>query len=333
MEQFRNKSKEKDLVPRSSEKAGFPVVAIGASAGGLEAISELLKHLAPNTGMAFIYVQHLKPDHKSMLTPLLAKITSMYVKEVEDKMLIQPDCLYIIPPDKEIFAENGHIIVRPRPDIPKFNLPIDILFSSLSKTHRENVIGVILSGSATDGTIGLKSIKQHGGLTFAQDGSAKFDSMPKSAISAGIVDFILSPKEIALEINKLSKHPLVRNKDRKSREGDLIADDNSDLKGILSLLFQFTGVDFTVYKMRTIKRRILRRMMLNKVKELKAYLNLIEGKKEELDILYQDLLINVTSFFRDSDTYKYLKEYLIPKLLKQKRGRVFAYLGTGLFFR
>ncbi|WP_194973904.1 chemotaxis protein CheB [Aquiflexum lacus] len=314
MEKSGNKIKVKD----SSSVIGFPIVAIGASAGGLEAITELLKHLSPKTGMAFIYVQHLKPDHKSMLTPLLAKTTSMVVKEVEDKMLIKPDCVYIIPPDKEISAENGHIIVRPRPDVPKFNLPIDILFSSLAKIHTENVIGIILSGSATDGTKGLKEIKQNGGLTFAQDGSAKFDSMPKSAISAGIVDFILPPKEIALELNKLSKHPMIINSDRKNREEDLIDDDNDDLRAILTSLLQLTGVDFTVYKMRTIKRRILRRMLLNKVKDLKVYLNLVEEKKEELDILYQDLLINVTSFFRDSDTYKYLKENLIPKLLKAK---------------
>jgi two-component system, chemotaxis family, CheB/CheR fusion protein len=319
MEQSRIKSKAKNSISSLPVKDVFPVVAIGASAGGLEAVSELLKYLAPNTGMAFIYVQHLKPDHKSMLIPLLAKITSMNVKEVEDKILIEPNCFYIIPPDKEISAENGHILVRQRPEVPKFNLPIDILFSSLSITHHENVIGVILSGSATDGTIGLKSIKQQGGLTFAQDDSAKFDSMPKSAISAGIVDYILSPKEIAFELNRLSKHPLVRNSDRKTREEDQIDDDSPDLRAILTCLFQSTGVDFTVYKMRTIKRRILRRMMLNKVKELKAYLNLIEGKKEELDILYQDLLINVTSFFRDSETYKYLKEYLLPKLLKDKR--------------
>lgn len=313
-----NKIKVKDTVSSTVKVDAFPIVAIGASAGGLEAVSELLKHLSPKTGMAFIYVQHLKPDHKSMLTPLLAKITSMVVREVEDKMMIKPDCVYIIPPDKEISAENGHIIVRPRPDVPKFNLPIDILFSSLSRTHHENVIGVILSGSATDGTKGLKEIKQNGGLTFAQDGSAKFDSMPKSAISAGIVDFILSPKEIAAELNKLSKHPMVINSEHKNREEDLIDDGNANLRAILYSLHQFTGVDFTVYKMRTIKRRILRRMLLNKVKNLKSYLNLIDDNKEELDILYQDLLINVTSFFRDSDTYKYLKEYLIPKLLKTK---------------
>ncbi|WP_373495123.1 CheR family methyltransferase [Aquiflexum sp.] len=319
MEQSGNKIKVRDSVSNTAGKAAFPIVAIGASAGGLEAVSELLRNLSPNTGMAFIYVQHLKPDHKSMLAPLLSKITSMVVKEVEDKVLISPDCFYIIPPDKEISAQNGHIILKPRPESPKFNLPIDILFTSLSKTHDENVIGIVLSGSATDGTIGLKSIKENGGLTFAQDSSAKFDSMPKSAISAGIVDFILSPKEIAQELNRLSKHPLVINTEQRGREEDQIADSNPDLRAILFSLLKFTGVDFTVYKMRTIKRRILRRMLLNRIDDLKTYLNLVDDQKEELDILYQDLLINVTSFFRDSDTYKYLKGYLIPKLLKSKK--------------
>ncbi|MCH6200726.1 ATP-binding protein [Aquiflexum sp. LQ15W] len=310
---------EKDSLPEPKQRVDFPIVAIGASAGGLEAVSELLKYLAPDTGMAFIFVQHLSPDHKSMLTPLLAKITSMEVGEVENKVLIKPDTFYIIPPDKEISVENDQIILSPRPETPKFNFPIDILFTSLSKTHRENVIGIILSGSATDGTIGMRSIKQEGGLTFAQDSSAKFDSMPKSAITAGLVDFILSPKDIALELNRISQNPLIRISGRKTREEDLIDDANPELVAIINSLLKFTGVDFSLYKMRTIKRRILRRMLLNKAKDLKAYVNLIGEKQEELDILYQDLLINVTSFFRDSDTYKYLKEVLLPKLLKSKK--------------
>jgi len=318
MGQSKKEIKESDSTPKPEEKAGFPIVAIGASAGGLEAISELLKYLAPDTGMAFIFVQHLSPDHKSMLTPLLAKITSMDVSEVEDKVLIEPNKFYIIPPDKEISVGKGHIILTQRPEKPKVNLPIDILFTSLSETQKENVIAVILSGSATDGTIGMRSIKEKGGLTFAQDGSAKFSSMPKSAISAGLVDFILSPRDIALELNRVSQHPLISISDHKVREEDLIADDDSDLMAILHELLKATGVDFSVYKMRTIKRRILRRMLLNKVKDLKTYITLFNENKEELDILYQDLLINVTSFFRDSDSYKYLKDTLLPKLLKSK---------------
>ncbi|MCH6232868.1 CheR family methyltransferase [Cognataquiflexum rubidum] len=320
MEQSKAEKKEKDSTAEPTHKADFPIVAIGASAGGLEAISEFLKYLAPDTGMALIYVQHLSPDHKSMLTPLLAKITSMDVGEVENKVVIKPDTFYIIPPDKEISVEKDQIILSPRPESPKFNFPIDILFTSLSKTHRENVIGIILSGSATDGTMGMRSIKEEGGLTFAQDGSAKFDSMPKSAISAGLVDFILSPKEIALELNRISQHPLIRFSGKKTREEDLIDDDNPDLIAIIQSLLKLTGVDFSVYKMRTIKRRILRRMLLNKVSNLQAYLLLIKENNEEMAILYQDLLINVTSFFRDSDTYRYLKETILPNLLKSKKG-------------
>lgn len=320
MEQSKVDKKEGDLSPETRQKADFPIVAIGASAGGLEAISELLRYLAPDTGMAFIFVQHLSPDHKSMLTPLLAKITSMEVGEVENRVMIKPDTFYIIPPDKEISVEKDQIVLSPRPETPKFNFPIDILFTSLSKTHRENVIGIILSGSATDGTIGMRSVKEEGGLTFAQDDTAKFDSMPKSAISAGLVDFILSPKEIALELNRISQHPLIRIFGKKTREEDLIADDNTDLMALIQSLLKLTGVDFSVYKMRTIKRRILRRMLLNKISNLKSYVVLIKENKEEMDILYQDLLINVTSFFRDSDTYKYLKETVLPNLLKSKKG-------------
>lgn len=307
-------------VPQMSIKATvLTLVGIGASAGGLEAISELLKSLNPDTGMAFIFVQHLSPDHKSMLTPLLSKITNMTVREVENKVLIKPNNFYIIPPDKEIAVEQGHIILRPRPESPKFNFPIDILFTSLSKTQGINVIGVILSGSATDGTIGLKSIKEMGGLTFAQDETAKFNSMPKSAISEGIVDYILPPNEIALELNRISLHVLNGDSEINTGEEDLIEDDDPDLKNIIRKLQSLTGVDFSLYKSKTVKRRILRRMLLNKVKDLKSYLVLIEEKKQELDTLYQDLLINVTSFFRDSDSYRYLKEKLLPKLLQSKK--------------
>ncbi|HNV28975.1 MAG TPA: chemotaxis protein CheB [Cyclobacteriaceae bacterium] len=311
------KSQAKRLT--KSHSYPFPIVAIGASAGGLEAISELLKYLSPVTGMAFIYVQHLSPDHKSLLTALLAKVTTMKVQDVKDKILIEPNNVYVIPPDKEIQVTNGHIKLSPRPDLPKINLPIDLLFSSLAATHKENVIGVILSGSASDGTQGMKSIKHEGGLTFAQDSSAKFSSMPKSAIAAGVVDYILSPKEIALELARISRHPFVKANLLKTGSEDLIENSDPDLKIILNCLYKSTHVDFSAYKMKTIKRRIMRRMLLHKQKGLKEYAKLLREKQEEQDILYQDLLINVTSFFRDTDTYKYLKTTLLPKLLKDKK--------------
>jgi two-component system, chemotaxis family, CheB/CheR fusion protein len=296
----------------------FPVVAIGASAGGLEAMMELLKYLPADTGMAFIYVQHLSPDHKSMLTEILSKKTSMTVQEIDDMDKIMPDNVFVIPYNKGIEVTDGHIKLIPRSE-SSAAISIDILFSSLAEAQKERVIGIILSGSASDGTLGMKAIKQEGGLTFAQDDTAKFTSMPHSAIAAGTVDFILSPKEIALELARLSEHPLIKTIGVKTGEEDAIDNSDPDLKIILNQLHKATGVDFSAYKMNTIKRRIIRRMFLYKIKHLKEYAKLLSKEKDEIHILYQDLLINVTSFFRDTDTHKYLKENLLPKLLKKKK--------------
>src|SRR3989339_1262563 len=190
------------------KKSKFPVVAIGASAGGLEAMMELLKYLPSDTGMAFIYVQHLSPDHKSMLTEILSKKTKMRVQEIDDMDKIEPDNLFIIPYNKGIEVTDGHIKLIPRSK-SSTSISIDTLFSSLAHSQKDRVIGIVLSGSASDGTLGVKEIKHNGGLTFAQDDTAKFTSMPHSAIAAGVVDFILSPKQIALELARLSKHPFV----------------------------------------------------------------------------------------------------------------------------
>lgn len=310
----------------------FPVVAIGASAGGLEAMIELVTHLPPETGMAFIYVQHLSPDHKSLLTEILSKKTKMQVQEIDDMDKIKPNNVFVIPFNKGIEVTDGHIKLIPR-SAKGTAITIDILFSSLAQAQKERVIGIILSGSGCDGTVGIKDIKHEGGLTFAQDDSAKFNSMPHSAISAGVVDFILPPKEIALELDRLSKHPFLnplsalkeaeneqkgKSKLDKQNPEDLINNSNPDLKTILNQIHKVTGVDFGAYKMNTIKRRIMRRMLLYKINNLKDYAILLEEKNEEIGILYQDLLINVTSFFRDTDTHKYLRETLFPKMFKKK---------------
>jgi two-component system, chemotaxis family, CheB/CheR fusion protein len=321
---------KKSPVKKEVKENSFPVVAIGASAGGLEAMMELLKHLPPKTGMAFIYVQHLSPDHKSLLTEILSKKTQMKVQEIDDMDLIQPDNLFIIPYNKGIEVTDGHIKLIPRSETSAA-ISIDILFSTLAEAQKERVIGIILSGSASDGTLGMKAIKQEGGLTFAQNDTAKFNSMPHSAIAAGAVDFILSPKEIALELGRLSKHPLIKTVGVKNGEEDLIDNNDPDLKIILNQLHKVTGVDFSVYKMNTIKRRIIRRMLLYKTTQINEYAKLLSQKKparievdvqsggEEIDILYQDLLINVTSFFRDTETHHYLKDTLFPKLLIRKK--------------
>ncbi|MFO7868731.1 MAG: CheR family methyltransferase [Bacteroidales bacterium] len=301
-----------------SQNSHFPIVAIGASAGGLEATMELLKYLPPDTGMAFIYVQHLSPDHKSMLTEILSQKTQMKVQEIDNMDKIKPNNVFVIPYDKGIEVTDGNIQLIPRSKSSTV-ISIDILFSSLARAQKERVIGIVLSGSASDGTVGIKDIKQEGGLTFAQNDTAKFKSMPHSAIATGAIDFILSPKEIAYELARLSKHPFVKNIGAKSDSKNLIDNNNPDLKRILNQLFKATGVDFSVYKMNTIKRRIIRRMLLYKITNITEYAQLLTQKNEETNILYQDLLINVTSFFRDSDTHNYLKEELFPTLLKRKK--------------
>jgi chemotaxis methyl-accepting protein methylase/signal transduction histidine kinase/chemotaxis response regulator CheB len=296
----------------------FTIVAIGASAGGLEAITQFLNNLSPNTGMAYIYAQHLSPDHKSLLSSLLSKTTTMKVQDVEDMDKMEPNNVYIMPYNKGIEVTDGHIKLLPRQK-KSFVLSIDVLFSSLAETHKDNVIGIVLSGSGHDGTLGLKQIKEAGGIIFAQDDTAKFSSMPESAIAEGIVDFVLSPKEIAKKLNWMSKHPLITRKEGKAAPEDEIDNSDPNLKAIMQLLDKNKQVDFSRYKMNTIKRRILRRMLILKLTNLKEYSTLLKQEKDETDILYSDLLINVTEFFRDPDAFVRLKNVVFPRLLKNKK--------------
>ena len=308
-------SKKNNLVEKNNP---FTVVAIGASAGGLEAITQLLQNVSPTTGMAFIYVQHLSPDHKSMLTNLLSKTTQMQVQDVDDMEKLVPNNVYVIPYNKGIEVIDGHIKLIPR-YIGGPAISIDILFSSLAETHKKNVIGVVLSGSAHDGTIGLRDIKLAGGITFAQDDSARFGSMPNSAIADGVVDYIMSPAEIGIELTRMSQHPsVIRETTKKNLELDFDTN-NLDLKNIVQYLHHKKNVDFSHYKMNTIDRRIQRRMLINNSKTLKQYSELLVTDAVESDLLYQDLLINVTSFFRDTDAFLFLKSTILPELLKTKK--------------
>jgi len=311
--------KKKSAIHKKIKEKFFPVVAIGASAGGLEAMSILLKNLSADTGMAFIYVQHLSPDHKSFLPSILSKITKMKVQEIEEMEHIAPNNVYVIPHNKEIEVMDGHIQLKPRPKNSSSNLTIDVLFSSLAETHQENTIGVILSGYGSDGKIGLKAIKDAGGVTFAQDESAQADSMPKSAIAAGVVDLVLSPKEIARHLIQLSKNGLPKRDVKVKQKEVAVENNNPDLKTILEILHKKTGVDFSHYKMPTVKRRLNHKMLLSGVKTIKEYVKLLLKKNDEVDLLHKDLLINVTGFFRDEEVFRYLKTSLLPKLLKSKK--------------
>ncbi|MEO8147454.1 MAG: CheR family methyltransferase [Bacteroidia bacterium] len=308
----------KKPVAKGKNQTIFPVVAIGTSAGGLEAITQLLLNLSPDTGMAFIYVQHLNPDYESQLPLLLSRCTKMKVIEAKNRMKMQPNHFYIIPPDKEMTVTDGHLKLSPRDKNHFGNISIDSFFCSLAEKHKEGAIGIILSGSATDGTRGLKAIKTEGGLTFAQDDSAKFSSMPRSAIAEGVVDFVLSPEDIAKELNRLSRNTYVKRAAMKKDVEDEILNSDPDLAALLILLYKETGVDFTNYKLSTIKRRIIRRTLLFKLNDLKDYLKFIKKNDNEIHALFQDLLINVTSFFREPEGYQYLKMMLFPRLIKNK---------------
>ena len=311
----------------------FPVVGIGASAGGLEAFTRLLKHLPVDTGMAFVLVQHLDPVHESALTKLLSKTTSMPVREVTNNTRVQPDQVNIIPPNTSLTIDEGVLKLQPRKKTDGLHRPIDHFFHSLAEDQHERAISVILSGTASDGTLGCEVIKAEGGITFAQDDSAKYDSMPRSAIAAGCIDFVLSPEGIAKELARIASHPYVlRNLNEAINSDDLEeglpdspeahktkpgATDNPTNK-ILALLRNSTGVDFSLYKPNTINRRITRRMVLGKAKTLEAYLRQLKGDATELDALYQDLLIGVTGFFRNPEAFEVLKQKVFPRLLKNR---------------
>lgn len=309
--------KKKSASPKTGKAESFPVVAIGASVGGLDAMSELLKNLPSDTGMAYIYVQHLNPDHKSILSSILGKFTKMKVQVIENMEHMVPDNVYVIPHDKGIAVTNGHIQLIPRTKTGPA-ISIDILFSSLAQTHHENVVGVVLSGNASDGTRGLKAIKEAGGLTFAQDSSAQAKSMPESAIASGAVDFILSPKQIARKLVFLRKNNLLKRVSAEKQKITPVQGSDDDLEAVFQLLYKETGVDFSHYKIATIKRRLNHRMLQAGVKSVKQYTKLLLKQKTELDSLYRNLLINVTGFFRDPEVFTYLKTTFLPQLLKSK---------------
>lgn len=295
----------------------LPVVAIGASAGGLEAMTQLLRYLPHDTGMAYVYVQHLDPTHESNLAEILGRATKMKVTETVQHVELEANHLYIIPPNKEMVLTEGSIVLEDRPPAKYAHMPINRFFSSLSDKFEETIIGVILSGAANDGTIGLKAIKLAGGLTFAQDESATFQSMPKSAIADGAVDLVMSPKEIAEELARISKQQELYYS-AISDGHEAVAAGDEELTGILLHLYKVIGVDFRQYKMSTIRRRVARRMMLQNLESLKEYGQFLKKNLKEQNLLYQDLLINVTTFFRDKGVTEYLKSSLFPSIIETK---------------
>lgn len=303
-----------------------PIVGVGASAGGLAAFSQLLRHLPTDTGMAFVLIQHLDPTHASLLTELLAKTTAMPVMEVTDGVEIVADRVYIIPPNAGLVMAGNCLQLLPREAVVNSlqhqvhgkYLPIDRFFQSLA-THRQHLaIAVVLSGTEGDGSIGLAAVKAAGGITFAQDrASSKFGGMPERAIATGCVDFVLPPAAIAAELVKICRHAYIAELPPRAAV-EVLAVNEDTLSKIFTLLKMAKGLDLTGYKPATLKRRIMRRMALHNLSRLADYGNYLQTEPLEVDELYRDLLINVTSFFRDPSVFVALQNKVFPTILQSK---------------
>ena len=290
----------------------FPVVCIGASAGGLEAFTQLLSALPTDTGMAFVLVSHLSPSHTSHLAEILSRATRMPVTEVKDEPTVQPNCVYVMPPDSHMTIVQGSLKLIPRHKVEGRHHPIDLFLESLALDQKHKSIAVILSGTGSDGTLGMDEIKAAGGITFAQDESAAYEGMPRSAMMAGTVDFRLSPADIARELGNIARHSYVGTDGPPERIVD-----GAQTAQILRLLHHDSGVDFTNYKAATLRRRIARRMALHKVETLDEYAEYLRDHPVEIEALFQDILINVTSFFRDPETFELLKSRVFPRIINE----------------
>jgi two-component system CheB/CheR fusion protein len=296
----------------------FPIVGIGASAGGLEAATQLLEHLPSDTNMAFVLVQHLDPRHESALTQLLSRATKMPVVEAKNNLELEPNRIYVIPPNKIIALSGSRLKLYPRADGKDDRMPADYFLRSLAREKGDQSVGVVLSGTGSDGTEGLLAVKAAGGTTFAQDEkSAKYPPMPANAIAAGCVDFVLPPSKIAEELARVSG--FFRHTPATQAEGKLPrAGDENHFDEILRLLRQRMSVDFTYYKHATIRRRLQRRMALHKLGSMKDYLAYLRSHAPEARELFNDILIHVTGFFRDPAVFKTLRTKIFPRLLRQK---------------
>ena len=309
----------KETNKMGNEKSGKQnemfVVGLGASAGGLEALQQFFRFMPSNSGLSFVVVQHLAPDYKSLMADILGKYTEMPVIQAENGMEVEADTVYLIPPKKNILFHDGKLLLKDY--IPGLlNHPIDTFFNSLAEEKKEHSIAVIFSGTGSDGTNGIKSIKEKGGLTIVQDPSnAKFDGMPRSAISTGVVDYILSPKDIAGELLHYSKYQTII----EPEEGTALLTDEESFTHIYAVLKKVKGIDFTHYKRTTVLRRIERRMVVTHSTSLAEYAKTLDHNPEEINVLVKEILIGVTNFFRDPAFFEKLKERALYTIVKNTR--------------
>ena len=306
------------LPERRADDPGFPIVGVGASAGGLEAFTELVQHLPADTGMAFVLIQHLRHDAKSLLAEILGRASAMPVLEASEGLQIEPNHIYVTPAAADLEIFHGKLVLVSRAPVPARHLPIDHFFASLADDARERAIGVVLSGAGSDGTAGLRAIKSEGGVTFAQDPrEAGQDDMPRHAIESGGADFVLSAREIAGELSRLGGHPYLA-EPAKATEAAAAESGEDLLRQVFLILRRKTGMDFSGYKRATFGRRLARRMLVQKIEHLEDYVRLLSESPDEVEALYQDVLIMVTEFFRDPETFEYLATDVFPRLVERK---------------
>ena len=305
-------SKEKNS---ASDSRIFPIVGIGASAGGLDAFEQFLMNIPENTGMAYVIIQHLDPTQKGMLPELLQRITKMKVFQVKDHMVVKPDCVYVIPPNASMSILKGVLYLFQPVESRGLRLPIDFFFRSLAIDHKELAIGVILSGMGSDGSLGIRAIKENNGIVMVQDpATATYNSMPLSGIDSVQVDVVASPGEMPSRLFDFMKQiPFIK------PDIEIAVKDQSSLDKIIILLRDHTGNDFTFYKKNTLYRRIERRMGIHKIDRIDSYVHFLLKNPKELDILFKELLIGVTNFFRDSNVWDKLKESIFPEVVARQK--------------
>jgi two-component system CheB/CheR fusion protein len=294
-----------------SDTGQFPIVGIGASAGGLEALEQFLGNVPEKSGMAYVVVQHLDPTQKGMLPELLQRVSLMPVFQVKDRMAVKPNCVYVIPPNKSMSILNGVLHLFEPMEVRGLRLPIDFFLRSLADDRHERSIGLILSGMGSDGSSGLKSIKERNGIVMVQEPSnAKFDSMPRNAIDSVLADIVAPANLLPERLIEFLKHiPIVRS------DLDIEIKDKSSLEKIIILLRTYTGNDFSFYKKNTIYRRIERRMGVHNIDKISLYVNFLQDNPIEVNILFKELMIGVTNFFRDPEVWENLKEKVIPNII------------------
>ena len=307
-------AKERDA--GRADGAAIPLVGIGASAGGLEVFKRLLGDLPDDTGFAIVCIQHLDPNHQSLLTEILGRATSMPVSEAADGVQVEANHVYVIPENVDLTVAGGALKLAPRTQTPGTHMPIDRFLRSLADQRGSRAIGVILSGAGSDGAAGVEAIRAAGGVTFAQDAAtAKVASMPNAAVATGCVDFVLPPEGIVAELVRISRHPYIAAALGPQTE-PMPSGDQEWFGRILDVLHGAAGIDFSLYREKMVKRRILRRLALRDLHSLAEYCERLENEPDELRALQQDLLISVTGFFRDPEAFECLKRVVFPRILK-----------------